>query len=123
MFKRLHHVALHVTDVKSAVRFYTEVLGFQEIAAAPSAKSHPNVFVQLGEALLELSHRDQEEAMSGFHLCFQPDDFNAAFARLQAKGLPVLVSARPLNQGRPDEAGFQRAVFSGPHGELIEIRG
>jgi len=123
MFARLHHVALHVTDVPRAVKFYTEELGFKEIIRDPAAKGHPNVFIQLGEALLEISHRDQIEAMSGFHLCLQPDDFDAAFTKLQASGLPVVVSARPLNQRGPHEVGFQRAVFSGPHGELIEIRG
>jgi catechol 2,3-dioxygenase-like lactoylglutathione lyase family enzyme len=126
MFKRLHHVALHVTDVPRAVKFYTEELGFKEMILDPvtKAKGYPNVFLQLGEALLEISRRDQVEAMSGFHLCLQPDDFDAAYTKLQASGLPVVVSARPVNQKKgPHEVGFQRAVFSGPHGELIEIRG
>lgn len=123
MFKKIHHWALHVTDVAAAAKFYSEVLDFRQLSDDATAIGHANVFVQLGDGLLELSHRDQAEAMSGFHICLQPNDFDAAFAKLQASGLPVLTSARPVTPRGPHEAGYRRAVFGGPHGELIEIKG
>ena len=123
MFKRIDHVALHVIDVAAAARFYTETFDFKKVFDAPGTGGHPIIYIQLGEGMIELTQRDLAEPMSGFHLCLQPDDFDAALAALHARNLPLVTEARPTSPRDPLEEGWRRAVFRGPHGELIEIRG
>ncbi len=123
MFKRIDHLALHVPEVAAAVRFYTENFGFEKIFEALVAGGQTIAFIQLGDSLIELTERHEPEPMSGFHLCLQADDFDAAMAGLCARGLPLVTEARPTSPRGPHEAACRRAVFRGPYGELIEIRG
>ena len=123
MFRRLDHVALHVTDAAARARFYTETFGFKKVFDAPGTGGHPIIYIQLGDSMIELTQRDAAEPMSGFHLCLQPADFDAAMAALQARNLPLVTDARPTSPRGPREEGWRRAVFRGPEGELIEIRG
>src|SRR5579862_7521126 len=123
MFKHIDHLALHVADVEAAVAFYVDTFGFQRFAEHSGAGGHAIAYVKLGDTILELTTRPGGEAMSGFHFCLLPDDFDAAFERLRERNLPVVSEPRPTAPRRPDEEGWRRAVFRGPHGELIEIRG
>lgn len=123
MFKNIDHVALIVTDVAAATKFYTETFGFKKVFDAPGTGGQPIVYIQLGDGMIELIQRDEAEPMSGFHLCLQPTDFDAAMASLRARNLPLVTEARPTTPRGPLEEGWRRAVFRGPHGELIEIRG
>lgn len=123
MFKHIDHLALHVTDVAAATTFYAETFGFTTAFEASVGGGRRIAFIQLGGTLIELTQRDQAEPMSGFHLCLQATDFDADLAGLRARGLPVVTEATPSSPRGPLDAGSKRAVFRGPHGELIEIRG
>lgn len=123
MFKRMDHVALHVADVEKAKRFYCDVLGFRIVDEHIGTSGRAITYVGLGEHLIELTSRPGGEAMSGFHLCLEPRTFATAYDVLKGYGLEVVVEARPSTP-RAGEAGpQQRAVFEGPHGEMIEIKG
>ncbi len=123
MFKHIDHLALHVTDVAATAKFYMETFGFKKISEASGAGGPSRVFIQLGDTLIELTQRAQADPMSGFHFCLQATDFDADLAGLRARGLPVVTEATPTTPRGPLDQGSQRAVFRGPHGELIEIRG
>ncbi len=123
MYKRIDHVALQVVDAEAAARFYIETFGFKKVFAAAGTSGRPIIYIQLGDGMIELTQRDEAEPMSGFHLCLQPADFDAVLADLLARGLPLVTKAQPTTPRVPQEEGWQRAVFRGPHGELIEIRG
>lgn len=122
-FKRIDHVALHVPDVPTACDFYVETFGFEKIFESQGTGGHAIAYVRLGDSQIEMTTRPGGEPMSGFHVCLQPIDFDRAIADLKAKGLPLVTDARPTTPRGPLEAGWRRAVFRGPHGELIEIRG
>ena len=123
MFKHIDHLALHVTDVAAAANFYAETFGFKRLFEDGKAGGHYIIYIQLGDSIIELTQRDKAEPMSGFHLCIQTTDFNAALEKLRVSGLPIVTEARPTSPRGPHELGLQRAVFRGPHDELIEIRG
>jgi len=123
MFQRIDHVALHVTDVTTAAAFYEETFGFKRMSQSLVAGGPKIIFIKLGDSMVELTQRDRAEAMSGFHLCLQADDFDAAVAGLRTRGLPVITEPRPISPRVAGEAPMRRAVFQGPYGERIEIRG
>ena len=123
MFKRIDHLALHVADASAAARFYTDVLGFELVAERPGTQGFMIAYVRLGNTMLELTTRPGGEPMSGFHLALEPEDFSIAYDYLKDKGLEVLIAARRTTPRDAKEQGAQRAVFRGPHGEMIEMRG
>lgn len=123
MFQRIDHVALHVPDAAAAAKFYREVFGFAQVFESLAPGRPHIIFIQLGDAMIELTQRDRAEPMSGFHLCLQAADFDTAFAALSNRGLPIETEARPGSPRGPLDPATRRAVFRGPHGELIEIRG
>ncbi len=123
MFQRIDHLALHVPDAKAAARFYAETFGFETIFEAVVAGGHTIIFIKLGDTLIEMTQRDEAEPMSGFHLCLQATDFDAALALLRERHLPLITDARPTSPRGPQETSCRRAVFRGPYGESIEIRG
>lgn len=123
MFKRIDHVALHVADVSAAVEFYVTAFGFEKIFGHRGSAGREIAFIRLSDSTIELTARPGSEPMSGFHLCLEPVDFDAAFSALSARKLPLVIDPRPTTPRWPSEEGWRRAVFRGPHGELIEIRG
>lgn len=123
LFKRIDHVALHVAEPVAAAQYYIDTFGFEKVLESPSKGGHTIVYIRLGDSMIEMTTRPGGEPMSGFHLCLQPIDFDKAMDDLKAKKLPLVTDARATTPRGPLEAGWRRAVFGGPHGELIEIRG
>jgi catechol 2,3-dioxygenase-like lactoylglutathione lyase family enzyme len=121
---RIDHVALHVDDVPAAARFYVEVLGFEKIHDSPGTGGHAIAYVRLnGGSMIELTTRPGGEPMSGFHLGLESDDLTATTAEFKAKGLAVLTEPKPTTPRGEHQKGWRRAVFRGPHGEIIEVKG
>lgn len=124
MLTRMDHVALHVADVAMATRFYVEVLGFAKIHDSPGTGGQAIAYVRLGNgSMIELTTRPGGEPMSGFHLGLESDDLTATTARLEAAGLKVLIAPKPTTPRGEHQRGWRRAVFQGPHGETIEVKG
>ena len=120
----IDHVALHVDDVKAAADFYVEVLGFERVHDSPGTEGKPIAYVRLsGGSMIELTTRPGGEPMSGFHLGLDCDDIQGATATLRARGLAVLTEPKPTTPRGAHQKGWKRAVFRGPHGETIEIKG
>lgn len=120
----IDHVALHVADVPSAVRFYVDVLGFEVIVDGVGTSGSAIAYVQLGSsAKIELTTRPGGEPMSGFHLGLECDDLADVSRRLTAAGVEMVVEPRKTTPRGARQKNWKRAVFKGPHGELIEIKG
>lgn len=125
MFKRIDHIALSVQDLQRALAFYQEHLGFQKYSEHYLGRGGVEsiAYLRLGDTALELTHRPQGSPMTGFHFCLEVEDFDGALAHLQARGIPLLQGPNPTPAREPREEGWRRAVFGGPEGEEIEIRG
>ena len=123
MFKRVDHIALHVPDVEQAAAFYESRFGFERYFSHPSSSGAPIAYLRLGDSVLELTQRAIPEPMSGFHFCLETDDITAATATLTSAGVEVVQRPYPTLSRIAAEAGWHRAVFRGPAGELIELRG
>ncbi len=123
MFKRVDHLALHVPDVAQAAEFYESMFGFERYFEHPSSNGSPIAYLRLGGTVLELTQRDMAEPMSGFHFCLETDDIAAATDKLTAAGVPVVQRPYRTTPRSAAEEGWHRAVFRGPAGELIELRG
>ena len=122
MFKRIDHVALHVADIDGSIAFYEKYFGCETYYKHTGGRGQRIAYLRLGDTVLELTQRN-EGAMTGFHFCFETDDFDGAVAAMKAAGIACLQEPHATDARVPREAGWRRTVFEGPDGEAIEIRG
>ncbi len=122
MFKRIDHVALHVTDLDRTISFYEENFGFRKYFQHEATAGMQIAYLKLGDTVLELTHRS-DGSMTGFHFCLETDSFDETVAELQRCGVPLLREPHGTAAREPREEGWRRVVFGGPDGEQIELRG
>ena len=107
----VHHVAICVSDVDEAVRFYEDVLGCSKIARPDGLGD--GAWLQAGAAQVHLMRSDDRPA--GFqHFAMQVDDIDACVADIRAAGVAV---------GDPSgiEGICRQAFVNDPSGNVIEL--
>ncbi len=124
MFRRIDHVALHVSDLDRSVNFYEQHFGFKKYFqhAATGGGGQQIAYLKLGDTVLELTHRS-DGSMKGFHFCLEAENFNQAVAELQKNGVEMVRAPHDTAAREAREKGWRRVVFRGPDGEQIELRG
>jgi lactoylglutathione lyase len=122
MFKRIDHVAIHVTDIDQSVAFYEKHFGFTDYFRQTSSGGLQIAYLKLGDTVLELTHHSDGE-MKGFHFCVETDSFDATVDQLQRNGVKLIRAPHETAAREPREKGWRRVVFAGPDGEQIELRG
>jgi lactoylglutathione lyase len=122
MFKRIDHVALHVTDLDGSVTFYEKHFGFKHYFQHAAGSGAQIAYLKLGDTVLELTHHF-DGAMTGFHFCLETDNFDETVAKLQNDGVKLIRAPHDTAAREPRENGWRRVVFAGPDGEQIELRG
>lgn len=122
MFKRIDHVALHVSDLKRSLDFYERHFGFKKYFQHRAAGGMEIAYLKLGDTVLELTHKS-DGSMMGFHFCLETEKFAAAVGELQKNGVEMVRPPHDTAAREPREKGWRRVVFRGPDGEEIELRG
>ncbi len=122
-FKRIDHVALHVSDLERSIQFYERNFGFQHYFQHAAAGGHRIAYLKLGDTVLELTHYSNGAPMAGFHFCLEAEPLEKAVAELQAGGVEMVRAPHDTAARETREQGWRRVVFRGPDGEQIELRG
>ncbi len=108
----LHHCSIVVTDLERASRFYSQVLGLEEIPT-PSTFDFEVVWFQVGEEHIHLMPKDRVDTISPRHLALQVEDAKNARNVFREKGVEVQETV-PI-------PGADRFFVSDPDGNRIEI--
>jgi lactoylglutathione lyase len=117
---------LYVDDVGAAVRFYRDLLGFEEIYRFPPSDEPGYVALRLADGKIGLSsasfpgiHGLPQRPVTGrpFELCLEVVDVDGFVAELRGAGVPVL--AEPADQ----VWGERVAYVEDPDGNPLHIRG
>jgi glyoxylase I family protein len=118
-FETLHHVAVTVTDLDRAKRFYGGVLGLNEIARP--AFPFDGAWYQVGDRDIHLIvvadpalNSGRKLDMANNHLALRVTNFRDARAHLESSGCPMRVSI-----GGP--TGFPQIHVMDPDGNIVEI--
>ena len=117
MFTKIEHVAVHCSDLDRSVSFYQDAFGFDLVNRMEHAAGRM-AYLQLGDTALELTEKSGEQP-SGYHICIGTDDMDGAIAHLAAQGAQVVRETHPSKA----QGDTKRAVYAGPDGEMIELRG
>lgn len=118
---KLLHTRYRVNDIDRSVRFYTDVLGLQEIRRSVSPRGSTLVFLKAPESeeTIELCSFPASGPVQVqpdlTHLAFQVDSLEAFGKHLASKGIPW--SDGPTM--KPDGSGF--AFIDAPEGYEIEL--
>jgi lactoylglutathione lyase len=117
---------LYVDDVPASVRFYRDLLGFEEMYRFPDSDEPGYVALRLDDGKIGLSsadfpgiHGKPQRPVSGrpFELCLEVGDVDRFVDELGAAGVPVL--AEPADQ----VWGERVAYVEDPDGNPVHIRG
>ena len=118
-FETVHHVAIAVTDLNRARRFYGGVLGLKEIPRP--AFSFDGAWYKAGDRDLHLIvvadpalNRDRKLDMADGHFALRVKSFSEARAHLESAGCPMRVTI-----GGP--TGFPQIHIMDPDRNIIEI--
>lgn len=113
----IHHVALIVTDLEEACRFYEEEFGLEPLPAFKF--DFPAAFYRLNETQqLHLTEWEDDRFSFRGHVCFQVDDFDSLFHRFKAQGR---IDTRPWGKVRRLPDRTMQMFVRDPSGNLLEI--
>jgi catechol 2,3-dioxygenase-like lactoylglutathione lyase family enzyme len=87
--KRIHHVAISIPSEHhiAAVRFYRDVLGFEELDSPESLAHIPIIaWFSLGDAELHLIEEQNQPGEFRRHICLEVDDLTPYRDRLERNG-------------------------------------
>ena len=119
-------VNLYTADIGAALRFYRDLLGFEETFRTPKEGTPEHVELTLGgfalglgavEAAKRVHGVDASPGVPAMVVVVWAEDVDAAFERLQSAGVPVLQP--PHDTGNDN----RNALLRDPDGNLVEIVG
>jgi catechol 2,3-dioxygenase-like lactoylglutathione lyase family enzyme len=118
MSARLNHTIVWCRDKQTSASFLADLLGL------PAPEPFGPMLIVRFDNGVSLDFYDNDPPIASQHYAFLlgDEDFDRAFARLQAKGLPWWADPGKQRPGQiNDYAGGRRVYFDDPDGHLLEI--
>lgn len=113
---KINHVALVVSNLEEACKFYEHELGLEPIPAF--LFDYPTAFFKFNEEQqLHLTEWEDTYSFRG-HLCVTVDDINAVFFRMKELGV---IDIKPWGKVRQLPDGAIQMFVRDPSGNLVEI--
>ena len=123
-FKRIHHVALLVNDIENSQSFYENHFGFVTYFEEDTESGVRVVCLRLDDTVLELRAGEvPPNGYGGCYFCLESNDLVGDVASLKKAGVIIDREIHDTTPRNHQERRWDRALFRGPDGELIEIRG
>ena len=119
IYKGIEHTAIAAQNTSALCEWYCNTFGFE--VAYKNQKSPPTYFVKLGMGLIELipagetqrvARENTDPGLSHMAICV--NDFDAAVAELQGKGIAV-------ENIREASGGVKVGFLEDPEGNLLQV--
>jgi len=129
MIKKIDHIAIAVTNLTEAAKFYEDVMGLTLAGVETIAAQKTKVgFFKIGESNIELVQPSEPDSpLSKFletrgqgihHICFEVDDVEAELKAFLEKGA-TMIDQKPRQGAHGTRVAFVHPKSSG--GVLIEL--
>jgi catechol 2,3-dioxygenase-like lactoylglutathione lyase family enzyme len=124
MIQGIGHVAFMVSDMKKALEFYCDVLGFKFVFNLKFEdgrdrlvyiQAGPSQFIELFYGATKERHPFERDRMGYYHFCLQVEDAEDALRQIKEKGYPI---HSELKMG--DDRNYQ-FWLKDPDGNAIEF--
>lgn len=120
--RKMGHIGLAVTDLEAATRWYTEVLGFEQIGTFAAPDGTAVRFLKNGELVYEVFAPPTGVAVPGKidHFCIESSDIEADYAYCAAQGY-AFETEDIQNIPTFWENGIRYFKLLSPTGEAVEF--
>jgi catechol 2,3-dioxygenase-like lactoylglutathione lyase family enzyme len=108
----VHHVSLNVHDTQEVGRFYTKVLGLEELPRPDFGV--PGMWLRAGGQEIHLIEVKDHRAPEGQHFAFAVEDLAESIEQLREMGVEV-------SDPRSLPGGARQSFLRDPAGNLIEL--
>jgi len=118
MAVHLDHTIVHASDADRSAAFFADILGLP----TPKRVSHFTVVQTDGGVSFDFASTSQPIRPQHYAFHVDDDEWEASFARIQARGLPYWADPMRSRPGEVDRRGGGRRVyFEDPDGHFLEI--
>ena len=120
--KGIAHVGLYIKDIERSKKFYTEILGFENICEFVSLEDNKIAFMKSGNLIIELiQHKVWMDRKDGLfdHIAMEVENIEETSAKL--KELGIVFEADIYFDNLVFDKGVKYQAFRGPDGEHLEI--
>ena len=115
---------MQVKDVDNSQSFYENHFGFETYFDHEVLDEIPVVCLRLDDTVLELRVGEvPPDGYQGCFFCLESDDLQGDVGILKKAGVDIDQEIHETTPRNYQERRWKRAIFKGPDGELIEIRG
>jgi catechol 2,3-dioxygenase-like lactoylglutathione lyase family enzyme len=146
MIRGIHHTAISTSDLQRSVRFYRDLLGFQEVFSSSweigsevadrivglKDSAAQLVMLRLGNVCLELFQYASPRPKPGestrpvcdhgiTHICLDVTDIEAEYERLKAAGMRFHCPPQDVGGGIRDAGGIRATYGRDPDGNVVEL--
>lgn len=119
---KVNHIAVHVSDLKKSMDFYTEVLALKEIEEPFKDGLHAWYDIGGGAALHLIEAPNNPKALSKVnHLCFSIPDMAAFVQNMKSKNYPFESWAGVVGEITDRVDGVKQIYIRDPDGYWLEI--
>jgi len=121
-----HHIAIQTQNWDESVKFYTDVMGMEQVVQFGSAERRALLLdigdgshMELFEATAD-SPKSADEVVNNtvIHFALTTTDVDAAVERVREAGMEITVEPKTLGIGH---LNITIAFFKGPSGEIVEF--
>lgn len=120
--KGIAHVGLYIKDIERSKKFYTEILGFENICEFVSLEDNKIAFMKSGNLIIELiQHKVWMDRKDGLfdHIAMEVENIEETSEKLKALGISF--EADIYFDDLVFDKGVKYQAFRGPDGEHLEI--
>lgn len=120
--KGVAHVGLYIKDIERSKKFYTEILGFENICEFVSPEENKIAFMKSGNLIIELiQHKVWMDRKDGLfdHIAMEVENIEETSEKLKELGMAF--EADIYFDDLVFDKGVKYQAFRGPDGEHLEI--
>ena len=126
--KGLHHIALRVEDIEKSIKFFSEILGFEEklsfrhpwdreVKKIALLDTGDNSYIEIYSD----SSKEIDQGSKYIHIAFRTENVDFLIKRLKKAEIRIIQEPRDVHLNSKPPTDIRVAFIEGPEGEILEF--